>query len=274
MRRLRIKAHAKINPFLAVGSLRPDGYYEVRTTLQAIDLHDLVDLGQAESLALTCSVPELSGEKNLAWKALRLLSELANVPDVHIHIHKSIPTQAGLGGGSSDAAAIIRGVNYWLGGVLPIRDMLDVAAACGSDVPFFVLGEPRARATGRGEVLTAVEPLASANLVIAKCARGVSTADAYRRLGEIQRSCVDGLPDAEMHNDFERVADCEVLDLIDSLRSKGASRAHLCGSGSAVFGVFQSAEMAKAVAERLAGENVWASVTYTLDAFGEPEWIE
>lgn len=274
MRRLRIKAYAKFNPFLAVGPLRPDGFHEVRTILQAIELHDLVDFASSESFELTCSMPELSGEKNLAWKALRLVAELVEVPNVQIHIHKNVPTSAGLGGGSSDAAAVIRAVDAWLGRVISKQDMLAIGAACGSDVPFFLLGYPRARASGRGEILSVMAPPSPSPLVIAKRPGGVSTADAYRKLDEIGRR-FDRWPDeAETYNDFERVIGCDVLEIVDRLLSLGATKAHLCGSGSAVFGTFESPELSAGASERLQSEGMWAVATRTLDAMEDLEWIE
>ncbi|MGI8923225.1 MAG: 4-(cytidine 5'-diphospho)-2-C-methyl-D-erythritol kinase [Fimbriimonadales bacterium] len=274
MKRLRIKAHAKINPVLAVGPLRPDGFHEVRTILQAIELHDVVEFAVAESLELTCSIPKLSGEMNLAWKALRLISELVDVPKLRIDIQKHIPLEAGLGGGSSDAAAVIRGVNEWLGGVLSKPDMLAVGAACGSDVPFFLLGKPRARASGRGEVLSIVAAAPPSPLVIVQGHDGMSTADAYRKLEEIDRPFRKWPGEDRFYNDFERVAECEALELFDRLLSRGADRALLCGSGSAVFGTFESEQIAAGVAARLRGEGMWAVATRTIDFFGEPEWTE
>jgi len=263
---LALRAHAKINPFLAVGSLRQDGYHDIDTILQAVELHDIVTISPAEETRVTCSVPELAGESNLAYKAYRLSSEVFEFPPLEIHIEKHIPAQAGLGGGSSDAAATLRLLDRLAGCAL--RPHLDaIALACGSDVPFFLGTSTRARARGRGERLEPLEPPASVALVLAMPqAVRCSTSEAFAKLNALpMREVVR--PENVSYNVFERVAPCESTELIDRVASLGAEPVGLCGSGSAAYGFTSDAER---IAVMLTAEGNWAVATKTIESFGDP----
>ena len=263
---VRLRAHAKINTLLKVGARRPDGYHNVRTILQAVDLHDIVELSRSDKLSLTCSDPRLSGESNLAWKALRLLAELFEPPPVEIHIEKSIPLASGLGGGSSDAAAVLRGVDVLLGGTVPGPDLLAVAAATGVDVPFFVSGFCHAEGTGRGDIVSELPPVKQ-HAVLAMPKLGCASGDAYSRLDALEKS------HAHAQNDFELVAPVESLNLISFLTDQGAREASLTGSGSAVFAFTGSAAEACKIAESAREQGNWAVATHTLERLEEPQWI-
>ncbi len=267
-----MNAHAKINPFLSVGLLREDGYHSIRTIFQAIGLHDIITLTESDELRLECSVPELNGPDNLAWKAVRLLSEIVDPPNVLIRIEKNIPLQAGLAGGSTDAAAVLLALDEWVGRLISEEDRNAIALACGSDAPFFVHRQARMRAECRGERLRPLDATIQQWLVIAKPNIGTSTANAYAALDELpNREFRDFPQDSAMHNDFELVADSESLKLIKRMKSLGASGAHLCGSGSAVFGLFDE-QNAHQVAEQLTNDGHWAVATYTLTEIEGPEW--
>ncbi|MCH8274667.1 MAG: 4-(cytidine 5'-diphospho)-2-C-methyl-D-erythritol kinase [Armatimonadetes bacterium] len=274
MRSFRLAAHAKINTFLAVGPRRDDGHHDLRTVYQAISLCDDVEFRPSDRLEICCSQPGLSGEANLAWKALRLLAETVEPPHVRIHIQKRIPLQAGLGGGSSDAAAVLYGANRLLDNVCAERDLLTIAAACGADVPFFLLRTARARGTGRGDRVEAIPAPSSRPIVIAKPATGVRTGDAYAGLDVLPERPFLDFPDDESaaHNDFDAVAPLESARLIERLGALGAECAQLCGSGSAVFGLFSQDAQAGLAAETLKLECAWTHVGHTLTRMEGPEW--
>lgn len=266
MNGIRLRAHAKINTLLKVGATREDGYHEVRTIMQAVDLHDTVEVIRSNELSLTCSDPQLSGERNLAWKALRLLSELYEPPPVQIRIEKFIPLASGLGGGSSDAAAVLKAVDFLLGGAIPQSGLLAVAAATGVDVPFFASDFCRAEGTGRGDIVTEL-PATKRPVVLAMPQLGCASGDAYARLDAL----ADRADDAQ--NDFESVAPEESIRLMNFLANQGACDAHLTGSGSAVFGFTKSEQEAVEIAQNVRKDGNWAVATHTLEKISEPEWI-
>jgi 4-diphosphocytidyl-2-C-methyl-D-erythritol kinase len=147
---LVVRANAKINLGLEILGRRSDGYHEVVTILQEIDLADTLTFLGAPSLQFTCDVPELSSEANLVPRAARRLQELTGVSrGAAIHLHKSIPSAAGLGGGSADAAATLIGLNQLWGLNLRVPELADVARELGTDVAFFLRGGTQL-ATGRG----------------------------------------------------------------------------------------------------------------------------
>ena len=148
-----IPAYAKINLSLEVVGRRDDGYHEVATILQTVDLADTVELRRADGLTVECDDAELSGERNIVWDAALALAKHAGIaPDAHITIEKRIPVAAGLGGGSADAAAALRGLNTLWGLNLPGAELAAIASTLGSDVPFLLDGG-LALGTGRGDEL-------------------------------------------------------------------------------------------------------------------------
>ena len=150
---LSIPAHAKINLSLEVIGRRDDGYHEVATILQTVDLADTVTLRPGDGLTVTCDDATLSGEANIVWDAAVALAIHAGVaPNAHITIEKRIPVAAGLGGGSADAAAALRGLNVLWGLNLPGEKLAAIASTLGSDVPFLLMGGS-ALGTGRGDRL-------------------------------------------------------------------------------------------------------------------------
>ncbi len=155
---LTIKAHAKINLTLEVLGRRDDGYHEVATIMQTVDLHDTVRLTHASDITLSCDDPFLESTDNLAYKAAQLLRDESGYSGgVHIAIEKAIPVSAGLGGGSSDAAATLRGLNdLWQVG-MSHPELESLAARLGSDVPFLLRGGT-AIALGRGERVRHLPP--------------------------------------------------------------------------------------------------------------------
>ncbi|MDH7569360.1 MAG: 4-(cytidine 5'-diphospho)-2-C-methyl-D-erythritol kinase [Armatimonadota bacterium] len=292
--RLVVRAPAKINLTLCVGRRRSDNFHEIESFFQAIDLCDLVELENASAngeVLVTTSDPALPCDaRNTAFRAAQLLIEAwAPGRSVRIHLEKRIPSQAGLGGGSSDAAAVLRGLNRLWGLDLPPQALLSMAAAVGSDVPFFLTGGC-AVVRGRGEVVQPFTPPFSGWVVLVKPDFGVSTAQAYAHLaaqragitpphGEVMARMARALSRGDvcavaraLHNDLEQPvfrAHPQLAALKDELEVAGALGALLSGSGSTVFGLFSSEAAARRAAEELAGRWPWVAAVPTREADDE-----
>ncbi|HTQ11675.1 MAG TPA: 4-(cytidine 5'-diphospho)-2-C-methyl-D-erythritol kinase [Fimbriimonadaceae bacterium] len=236
---LRVYCPAKVNLMLEVGARDARGYHPLRTVFQAVGLFDVLDVEFGVPRRAASDIEVVGAElpsENTVTKALRLSREVFRSMPATIRIEKKIPMQSGLGGGSSDAAGLLRALAHVEGRKATEPEIVSVAAAVGADVPFFLSGG-NARGEGYGDRITPLPDQPEAWLLIAKPAIGCPTAAMYARLDEIRgsaRACAD------VRNDFQRVAPHECTELIDHLRDLGASDAMLCGSGSAVFGRFAS----------------------------------
>lgn len=232
--RVQIACPAKINLFLAVGPRDNRGYHPIRTIFQAISWFDYLTVSDEDEPGFFCEdVPE----ENTVVKALRFLSEYTSLPPLRITLEKHIPTEAGLGGGSSDAAGLLIAINSFAPSPLPSTYLAEIAYAIGMDTPFFLKGG-RAMGEGYGEKLTQLpDPDPGVRFIIIKPTDGVSSASAYARLDELSYEFRDFPADDKLHNDFERVAPSASLDLIERMVTLGCQQAGLSGSGSAVFGV-------------------------------------
>ncbi len=260
---------AKINTFLAVGPVDSRRYHPIRSIFQAVSLVDELTVEIAEEPSLEVEGMVLPPENTLT-KALRLYRELIDLPPLRIHLRKEIPAQAGLGGGSTDAAGLLR-ILRRIEPDVPWDHASHVAAAVGADVPFFLVGG-MAKATGYGEILEPMSDSPRQWLVIAQPAESCSTVAAYQALDAKPYPWRDFPADLqELYNDFERVAPCGSLDLIERLQIHGCSRAGLTGSGSAVFGFCPDEVTAESVAAKLEGA-VFVRVCHTLTR-EESLWI-
>ena len=265
---LTLHAPAKVNLTLIVGARRDDGYHDVSTVMQTVGLYDTLTLTDGSGLTMSCTDPALPTDgSNLVLRAAALFCRELHlpVPDLHLHLQKRIPSQAGLGGGSSDAAAVLRVMRTLYAPEVSDAELERMAAALGSDVPFFIRGGT-ALATGRGERLTPLPRLADGWFVVVKPPEGFSTPAMYRRLDELppQPPQSDGMTAAlgagelravaaALCNSFERAVspDSAVWVIREALRAQGALAAMLSGSGSAVFGLFDREDAARAAAEVL-----------------------
>jgi len=252
--RLIVGCPAKINLFLSVGPLEPTGYHPIRTVYQAIGLFDRLHVSdEAGSAALHCDWPGLPPENTLT-KTLRLVAELAEVPPLSLRLEKRIPPGAGLGGGSSNAAGLLRALLRLMEGRFSERDARDVASAVGVDVSFFLVGGT-ASGEGYGEIVKLLPDRGRRWLVVAMPDETCSTAEAYARLDGLPRALREPSDDdEELQNDFEAVAPESSRKLIVRLKQIGSYAAGLCGSGSAAFGFFRNAVSAYAAAETLRAE--------------------
>lgn len=280
---LQLQAYAKVNLFLRVLDKRPDGFHNIRTLFQTVSLSDSLSVritpASRPAVQLTCSREDLQGEDNLAWRAADQMLRLTGLAaQIEITLDKAIPSGAGLGGGSSDAAAVIRAVASMLPTRPDAQALFDVAAELGSDVPFLLLGGS-AIGTGRGTKLKPLADLPPAALAIAQPAVEVSTAWAYGALQEHRAALtpdsdkskierldlssstpfIGSLPGSRegVVNDFESVVFRRyplIAALKERLQALGAQPALMSGSGSAVFGVFESYQSARLVAQTLRAE--------------------
>lgn len=257
-----VRCPAKVNPFLSVGPREPSGYHPVRTVLQAVGLFDELSVEVAERDEIVCDWSGLPAENTLT-KTLRLVRELGDIPPLHLTLKKQIPSEAGLGGGSSDSGGLLRALRKMYPDLVSERFAFEVAAAVGMDVPFFLIGG-RARAIGYGERLEPLPDVEQQWLVIVKPDVSVSTAEAYALLDSKEREWREF--DGSLYNDFERIAPCVCGELAERFQVLGAKGALLCGSGSAVFGVFDSKEAAHVALAPMADEGFdksWAVPTLT-----------
>jgi 4-diphosphocytidyl-2-C-methyl-D-erythritol kinase len=277
------RAHAKVNLDLRVLGTRPDGFHELRTVFQTLELHDtLICVQRRGPLALKCRTPGVPLDAtNLVWRAAtalwKALGRDAEPRDAVITIRKMIPPQSGLAGGSADAAAALLALaRLWGGAPLPL--LREVAAAIGADVAFFLWGGT-ALGLGRGEEIYPLMDLPRHWIVIVRPPFGVSTAEAYswydedRAAGLKEPREIQVLPvpwptrAAQMINDLEPPVvrrHPEIAALKAGLREAGASAAAMSGSGSAVFGLFRSRAAATACVRRLKRAGMTAVLTRTV----------
>lgn len=295
--RLRLIAPAKINWTLEVLGKRPDGYHEVRTILQTIDLWDEVEMELSEQVRVCMpgvGEPEksISAESNLALRAATALREASGAREgATVVLRKRIPVAAGLGGGSSDAAAALRGLNRLWGLGLSAENLAEVAAGLGSDVPFFLRGGV-ALGEGRGERLTPLADAQPRSFVLAwpptvlrdKTARmyGALRAQHYSD-GSASRRLVERLRrgqrirDEDIYNVFERVLGevmPEAVRLFERVAACGLGRPHLTGSGPALFLVPEGGRPIEPVLRELRSLGLEARETRALAAAEAAGWRE
>jgi 4-diphosphocytidyl-2-C-methyl-D-erythritol kinase len=260
---LIIQCPAKINLFLSVGKKDHRGYHPLRTIFQAISLYDELQIERASELSFTCDDQNVP-EDNTVIRAARLMMEVADFPPVAVKLIKRIPSEAGLGGGSSDAAGIIRAAKALMSAKLPEYEKKAIAKSIGADVPFFLLGG-RACAEGYGEKLTSMpSPNPIEWYVVAQPEDRCNTKAAYDQLDSSEYEWKQFPTEDILYNDFERVAPCGSLDLIERLQVYGARDAGLTGSGSAVFGRFSTEEDAKRAETKLQKEAPFVCVASSL----------
>jgi 4-diphosphocytidyl-2-C-methyl-D-erythritol kinase len=282
---IRVRAYAKVNLTLRVGARQPDGFHPLQTVFQSIALHDTLEVTlRPGPFALTCSDPNVPvDDRNLVMRAARALwSALGRSGEPRgagVHLAKHIPMQAGLGGGSSDAASALSALlRAWQ----PRRSRLDlggIGAGLGSDVPYFLLGGT-ALGLSRGEELYPLEDLPAFFVVLALPAFGVATADAYRwfdedglRQGALPAGAA-GVISGWRGRPLALVNDLEgpvlrrhppIGAARRALESAGAAAAAMTGSGSAVFGLFGGEAAARRAARAVAEAGFVAVPTRTVD---------
>lgn len=275
---MKIRAPAKVNLFLRVLGRRPDGYHLLDTLIVPVSLYDVIEIRRVPAkrqqpanarITIDCDDPAVpAGEENLAYRAAQLLLKQVERPTgIHIHIQKRIPLGAGLGGGSTDAAATLLGLNRLFKLNLSEARLERLALRLGADVPFFIRARP-ARAYGIGERLRPVRELVHFWLVMLYPGFPVGTASVYNKLPKKLTKPTPGNSIASSLKRFDRLADLLVNDLEsvtlesypkirllkEKLLREGAAGGLMSGSGSSVFGVFGSKGLAQRAFDRLRNE--------------------
>ena len=279
---LLISAPAKVNLTLSVLGKRDDGYHQLESLMQMLALADMLrfDVAPNSEILFSCSDPQLSGPNNLVMQAAQLLQSRCSRPrGVKIHLEKRIPVQAGLGGGSSDAAATLTALNEFWNLHLSGETLAILAAQLGSDVPFFLNG-PTALVRGRGEAVMSVSHRAVGHVVLVKGEKGLSTATVYARLNVREMGAMvqktmeprteamwralqhESYPDIlqALHNDLELPAFALLPDLKhtrECMLRAGCDAALLCGSGATLFGLCPDEKTAQRAVHQLAKEFCW-----------------
>jgi 4-diphosphocytidyl-2-C-methyl-D-erythritol kinase len=284
---LTLRAPAKINLTLEVLGRRDDGYHGIRSLMVPLELADELTVEPNAQFSFACDRDDLGGERNLAVAAVRALGEL---PAARIELRKRIPVQAGLGGGSSDAAAVLRAAMAGAFGPSPRRDWMSAARSLGSDVPFFLAGTA-ALVEGTGERVTPAGAIPRWHVLVVKPSAAVSTAQAYAQLDRVARpqrprreSVSIASLEALQRGDFARVESLLQNDFHDliaaatpavgaaiaALRAAGAGNALLAGSGSCVFTMAAQRAQIDAVAQRLDLPESYERLTTAFAA--TPQW--
>ena len=288
---MRVSAHAKLNLSLRVLAREASGYHQIETVFCALELADEIDI-ELTGDGITLDVQTPSGattvdlgpvEQNLVVRAAVAFEEFAGIAEgVHIRLLKRVPHGAGLGGGSSDAAAVLLALNSLHDAPLSQDDLLQVGSRLGSDVPFFLSGAALALAWGRGHRVVPLRALPQRTVLLAMPPERVPTADAYAAFSHhrghtwcapaaIVPVDVAGWSDVDRlaHNDFEEIVFMRLPQqraLREVLAGAGASPARLTGTGSAVFGVFAGEDEAVRAQQMLAQRFPNVAVTLTRTA--------
>ena len=274
MKKVEEKAYAKINLVLNIGDLRPDGYHDIQTIMQSLELHDDVTVEQTggTGITVTASVDTIpTDESNLTVKAVKAFAAKTGVPadGLSIHIEKRIPVAAGLGGGSSDAAATLRALNVLYETNLSVDELAEIGIEVGSDVPFCVHGGC-AYVEGKGDMVVPTTPMPQCIIVIGKPDLAISTEKMYQRFDQAELpQRADHTPEImlglrwenlkavaeSVGNAFEQVLMKNERNTVDMMKEVmnqfGTLGTAMTGSGPAVFGIFDNELYARVASETL-----------------------
>jgi 4-diphosphocytidyl-2-C-methyl-D-erythritol kinase len=277
---LIVSAPAKVNLSLRVLGKRPDGYHALESVMQFLSLADTLTFTPGSMFHFTCSDPALETDDNLVVRAASLLLDKTDhAQGAHIHLTKRIPAQAGLGGGSSDAATTLVTLNALWNLHLSLDELSSLAASLGSDVPFFLHG-PCALVRGRGEGVLPVVHQTAGDIVLVKPPSGLATPRVYAGLhAETLATDIPSLTTPETStmlrallsghlaavaaatcNDLENAALTllpELLSIRERMLKAGCLAVRLCGSGSALFGLCGDSDLAHHIAATLASDSLW-----------------
>ncbi|MDP4118273.1 MAG: 4-(cytidine 5'-diphospho)-2-C-methyl-D-erythritol kinase [Bacillota bacterium] len=277
-----LQAPAKINLTLDVVGKREDGYHNVKMIMETVSLYDTVTVFKRKNIEVKCNLPYVpTDERNIAYRAAVGFFESTGIEGgAYINIVKRIPVAAGLAGGSTDGAAVLKGLNRIYGNVLTYKQLIEVAAKVGADVPYCLNGR-MALAEGIGEILTPIKNLPKTIVLLAKPPISLSTKLVYSMikwdeiklhpdtegaLSAIEREDINGLS-ARMYNVLEEVS-CEKYPIIKEIKLKmlegGALGSIMSGSGPTVFGLYDSEEKANKTMEELKSMCQFVYVGHTL----------
>lgn len=274
-KKLTEKAFAKLNLFLEITGALENGYHSLETLMQTVDLFDEVTVElEGDKTIVSCDNPQIpSDERNIAYKAAELFKkELGKNFGIKIHIKKKIPVEAGLGGSSTDGAAVLRALNKLFGSPFSNEKLRAMSSSLGADVAFCLCGGTRL-CLGIGDIMEKTAKLGDCGFVIVKPDFSKNTAEAYRLYDEkktsrcktsekmraaLSENSVQGVAD-ELYNVFTELYDDERIENIKKeLILQGALGAEMTGSGSAVFGIFSNIKKAESAMEKLPFELKYA----------------
>ncbi len=276
-----INANAKINLTLDITGVRDDGFHTLRSVMVPVSLSDELVIEKSENIKFSCNIAGLETDDNLCIRAANKFFDATGIKErASIKLTKNIPFPAGLGGGSADAAAVLKVLNELFGQPLDDDKLFAIAETLGSDVPLCLLGKA-ALCEGRGEVLTPLSGIGALPVVIAIGKARLSTPEVYRKYDS---ACLEVANDSERFlkaledndkdaliascgNAFEPVTDIlapETKDLRSAMMDLGALNSHLSGSGPSVYGIFESIKAAKIAADKLTEMGYSAYVCQTI----------
>ncbi len=262
MKSLKIKSYCKINLALLIKNKRKDNYHEINSIMQTISLFDIIKLKKNNKLSCKTNVKSIpTDEQNLAVKAANVFfNNVKTSKKVKIKIKKKVPTKAGLGGGSSNAAFVLLGLNKLFKTNLEKKTLLKLAEKIGADVPFFIYGGT-AVVEGLGEIVKKIKPIKNFYIVLVKPNFGVDTKKAYEKYDELKikekksiEKIILSISKGEkiekiaknLFNDFEKVIENKtIFEIKNKMKEYGALSCNLTGSGSCVFAIFEDKTKAK-----------------------------
>lgn len=269
MKTIALKSNAKINLFLDIVDKRLDGYHNIKTVMQEIKLHDIVKIKEnPDTIRITCNNTDVpTDQRNTCYKVATLIKEKYKIQSfVDIEIDKIIPTQAGLAGGSSNAAAVIKGLNALWSLNMSMNEMKEIAVQIGADVPFSLVGGT-CLCEGIGEIITPLKPFKWKNIIIIKPDFSISTPIAYKNVTQKQYNLNKNTRIFDFINSEDYYCTClaisntlesVVLNLYPQIRTikldlieRGAISALMTGSGSCVYGFYDEDKTAKTAYEQL-----------------------
>lgn len=272
------KAYGKINLSLDVTGILPNGYHSVSMVMQSVDLCDIISIEKSEAISVTCDNPEIpNGKDNLAYKACELMIEEFDIPyGFDIKIQKNIPIAGGMAGGSTDAAAVMRGINEMCSLGASFEKLMELALTLGADIPFCIQKKP-ALAEGIGEKLTPIKGLSKdLYILLVNPNVSVSTKEIYTRIDNSKKNnCVNNsaLIEALKNEDISKISEnmvnvmeivtkelCpEVSEILEKLKENGAKASLMSGSGATCYGVFTDKK--DAVKAQSAFNNCFTAIT-------------
>ena len=282
MNEYRIKAYAKINLGLDVVRRLENGYHEVKMVMQTVGIYDVLDFQRAAGgIVITTDSGELpTNEDNLIYKAAKLMMETYHISEgVKIHLEKHIPIAAGMAGGSTDAAATLKGMNRLFDLGCTLKDLMELGVKIGADVPYCVMGGT-ALAEGIGEKLTPLAPAPDCYVLVAKPDINVSTKYVYEHLDAqeiVKHPDIDGMVEASAEESLQGILDRmeNVLETVtvsaypviqtikDRMKELGAINSLMSGSGPTVFGIFVEKDMARRAYDKLEEEQLAKQIFLT-----------
>ena len=282
MNEYRIKAYAKINLGLDVVRRLENGYHEVKMVMQTVGIYDVLEFQRTEEgIVITTDSGELpTNEDNLIYKAAKLMIETYRINGgVKIHLEKHIPIAAGMAGGSTDAAATLKGMNRLFDLGCTLKDLMELGVKIGADVPYCVMGGT-ALAEGIGEKLTPLAPAPDCYVLVAKPDINVSTKYVYEHLDAqeiVKHPDIDGMVEAIAEESLQGILDRmeNVLETVtvsaypviqtikDRMKELGAINSLMSGSGPTVFGIFVEKDMARRAYDKLEEEQVAKQIFLT-----------